>query len=158
MAAIPAFVIEYFLLGRTRPDALERYTQDGGIVSDVWIAFGEDRAKPQRVLIAPRRGMSAVKLGHALHRAIKEYRGSLAIEKKRETSAISPLESFVAATLYFDELVRIVLPLTMWWWGKKLDASGKGRFFWENRGDALRSITYKLGRDVNELKFKRRTE
>jgi serine protease AprX len=157
MAAIPAFVIEYFLLGRTRPDALERYTQDGGIVSDVWIAFGEDRAKPQRVLIAPRRGMSAVKLGYALHRAIKEYRSSLTIEKKRETSAISPLESFVAATLYFDELVRIVLPLTMWWWGKKLDAlQAKAAFSGEKLEEMLwRSITYKLGRDVNEVELRR---
>ncbi len=39
MPTIPRFVVEYFLLGKTRLDAIERYTQDGGIVTDVWLAF-----------------------------------------------------------------------------------------------------------------------
>src|SRR5215475_10966070 len=111
MTAIPNYVIEYFLLGRTRQNALERYTQDGGIVSDVWLAFAADQASPQRVLVAPSQGTSAIDLGYALHRSLASYRKSLA-GIQRQTTAVSPLENFVAVTIYFDELLRIILPLT----------------------------------------------
>lgn len=41
---IPPFVVEYFLLCKSRRDAIERYTQDGGIVTDVWLGFAKNTA------------------------------------------------------------------------------------------------------------------
>ncbi|HYC93353.1 MAG TPA: S8 family serine peptidase [Thermoanaerobaculia bacterium] len=121
MPTIRPFLIEYFLLGRTHQDALERYTQDGGIVTDVWLAFAAAPDEPQRVLIAPTRLAGTVVLGHGLHRAITDYR-AWNQNTARESPRVSPLENFVAVTVYFDELLQIILPLTTWWHKKELNA------------------------------------
>ena len=73
-AKIPPFLIEYFLLGRTRPGALENFVQDGGIVTDVWLGFANDPEGYQRVLVAPARATSTTSVGYALHHAITAYR------------------------------------------------------------------------------------
>ncbi|HEX5719900.1 MAG TPA: S8 family peptidase [Thermoanaerobaculia bacterium] len=156
MAEIPAYVIEYFLLGRTQRDATERYTQDGGIVSDVWLAFAADRSAPQRVLVAPSQETSAVLLGHALHRAILDYRQSIQVIAFRKSPGVSPLENFVAVTLYFDELLRIVLPLTAWWHRKHLSALRRKA---ANFGPLLemkleRAILNKLGHKEGEIELR----
>lgn len=166
MNAIPAYVIEYFLLGKTRRDALERYTQDGGVVSDVWLAFGEDRTKPLRVLVAPSQGVSAVVAGSALHSGILAYRRTLPkalVPKtkskgkakpqavaKRALPGVSPLENFVAVTLHFDELLRVVLPLTSWWHRKRLSALQRKAAYSAGTLDEMleRAIRYKLGKEV----------
>src|SRR5687768_15455240 len=108
-AKIPAFLIEYFLLGRTRQGALENFVQDGGIVTDVWLGFANEPDGWQRVLVAPARTTSTTSVGYALHHAITAYRGKF-IKEKRVTTRVSPLENFVALRVYFDELVRILLP------------------------------------------------
>jgi serine protease AprX len=120
MTTIPDFVVEFFLLGRTRRDALNRYTQDGGIVSDVWLAFAKDLTKSHRVLVAPAKGTTATNLGYALHQTIIAYRAGE--PGPQPAPGVSPLENFVAVTLYLDELLRVVLPMTTWWHDKNLSA------------------------------------
>ena len=125
MAKIPAFLIEYFLLGRTRQGALENFVQDGGIVTDVWLGFANAPDKPQRVLVAPARATDTTSVGYALHHAITAYRSQFRghfFKEDRGTPNVSPLENFVALRVYFDELVRILLPLTKWWERKNLVA------------------------------------
>lgn len=123
---IPAYVIEYFLLGRTRRDAIQRYTQDSGILSDVWLAFARDQTRPQRVLVAPARGTTAIGLAYALHHAIAAYRSKGPEGAGRQTPRVSPLEHFVAVTVYFDELLRVILPATDWWRKKDLNTLRRG--------------------------------
>jgi serine protease AprX len=121
--AIPRYIIEYFLTGRTRPDAIERFTQNGGIVSDVWFEFAKNLDAPVRVLISPSEGVSGVDVGAVLHDCITEYRGTpeaQAIWHGRDKPGVSPLDNFVAVTLYFDGLLRVVLPLTQWWSERRL--------------------------------------
>ncbi len=135
MATIPSYAIEYFLLGRTRQGAPRRYTQDGCIVTDVWLAFARNSFTAQRVLVSPCPETSAMDLGFALHHSIAGYRSSpesaMEIpsrpppEQGREAisrlpSGVSALENFVAVTIYFDELIRILLPMTEWWQRKNL--------------------------------------
>jgi hypothetical protein len=152
MPPIPPFVVEYFLLGKTRRDAIERYTQDGGIVTDVWLAFAKDTEAPQRVLVAPSVGVSAVDLGFALHHAITESRRN-SPNQAREPLGVSPLENFVAVTIYFDELVRIVFPLTSWWHRKNLGALQRTAFKSAQKLDEMleRAIRIKLGREEEEM-------
>lgn len=118
MATVPPFVVEYFLLGRTRHGALEHFIQDGSVVTDVWLAFAKEPDSAQRVLVDPSRGTSTIVTGYALHHAIAAYRAKFAPE--RGTPNVSPLENFVALTIWFDELVRVLLPLTKWWHRKNL--------------------------------------
>lgn len=149
MAVIPPFVVEYFMLGRTRGDAIERYTQDGGIVTDVWLAFAADRRRPQRVLVAPCPGVSTVEVAAALHAGIADYRASSKADGERVKPGISPLENFIALTIYFDELLRVVLPMTAWWRRKNLDALRQMASPAPNQfAEMLRkAILVRLGRD-----------
>jgi hypothetical protein len=154
--SIPSFVVEYFLLGRTRYDAIERYTQDGGIVTDVWLAFARDINAFQRVLVAPSVGCSAVDLGYSLHHAITDYRRAWAASLTSVPSAVSPLENFVAVTLCFDELVRIVFPLTSWWHRKNLGALQRTANQSARKLDDMleRAIRIKLGREEEEMNLR----
>ena len=154
--SIPSFVVEYFLLGRTRQDAIEHYTQDGGIVTDVWLAFGRDTYAYQRVLVAPSIGCSAVDLGHSLHQAIVDYRHTWNTNLTRVSAGVSPLENFVAVTLYFDELMRIVFPLTSWWHRKNLGALQREANKSARKLDDMleRAIRIKLGRQEEETNLR----
>lgn len=111
---IPAPLVDYFLLGKTRPDALERFTQDGGVVSDVWQAFAADSEGSHRVIIEPARGVTTGELGFALHEAIKHYR-SWGYASNSSPTTVVPYENFVLATVSLEELTRVVLPTTTWW-------------------------------------------
>ena len=117
---IPQFLIEYFLLGRTRRGALEYFVQDGGVVTEVWLSFAKQPDKPLRVLVAPGRGANTTEVGYALHHAITAYRNEFHPKGGRGTPNVSPLDNFVALTIHFDELVRILLPFTKWWYRKNL--------------------------------------
>jgi serine protease AprX len=130
MVKIPSQIVEYFLLGRTRQGAIERFMLDGGIVTDVWLRFAEDISKPVRLLLAPCDGTTTIDMAHQLHRAIRDYRRqgcpgpefkTIVKARKREPTAISPLSNYATATIYFDELIRVVLPLTRWWRDKHLN-------------------------------------
>lgn len=149
--AIPSYVVEYFLLGQTRKGSVERFTQDGGIVIDVWLEFAKDLFRPLRVLLAPNDGVRTVDLGFALHNAVSAYRNILPPEPgfpaQRERLNVSPLENFVAATIYLDELLRVVLPLTRWWNEKNLRALHRTAIKPEAdlRARLYRSITIRCG-------------
>lgn len=141
--AIPRQLIEYFLLGQTRRGQPERFCQDGGIVLDVWLAFAADPWAAHRVLIAPTDGVSTVHLAAGLHHALAEYRKG---KKARPRPTISPLESYVAATIQLDELLDVVLPLSQWWNDKNLSALRRSAQARMNLPDALRrAIEIKLG-------------
>ena len=118
--AIPRPIVDDFLLGRVRRDVIERFTPNVDIVSDVWAEFANNPRGPVRVLIEPTDAFSAVEVGSALHDCIKMYRKTPEAKADtfpgtRKPPNVSPLENFVAAWLYLDELVRVVLPLTRWW-------------------------------------------
>jgi hypothetical protein len=42
MTQVPEKVVEFILLGRNRPDEILRYTQDAGVVTDIWLRFAQD--------------------------------------------------------------------------------------------------------------------
>jgi serine protease AprX len=117
---IPPFLIEYFLLGRTREGALEFFVQDGGVVTDVWLGFAKKPEKSLRVLVSPGRGANTTEVGYALHHAVTAYRREFHPMGGRGAPNVSPLDNFVALTIFFDELVRILLPNTKWWHRKEL--------------------------------------
>jgi serine protease AprX len=150
---IPSFLIEYFLLGRTRPGAIERFIQDGGVATDVWLAFAAKPDRPQRVLVAPARGTSSTDVGYVLHRAIVAYREQTSDPESHSELPmpnVSPLESFVALTIDFDELVRVLLPLTTWWEQTRLSRlrGDRGESLQAALSNAiLRSLGQTLGKD-----------
>lgn len=88
-----------------------RWTQDSPILPDVWIRYGEDPTAPQDLLLTPHFDSSAGLVCRDLReRLTKERNGS---ERGRPNASYT--QDYVAVTVYFDELIRIVLPMTSWW-------------------------------------------
>ncbi len=111
---------------------IQRFTQDSPILPDVWFAYAEPflpaqeaesrrrrrgkNAPPLRpgdtvdLLLNPHRDSNAT----SLYRAVKER---LPRERPRAGGPydLTYNESFVVVRLRFDELVRVLLPMTDWW-------------------------------------------
>jgi hypothetical protein len=83
----------------------------------VWIAYAVKPADAIDLLITPHKtraaGPVAVRIAKRLNR--------LNVPRQRETeSQIAYLQGLVAARLYFEELLRIVVPMTQWWNDRKV--------------------------------------
>ena len=155
MTAVPSQLVEHFLLGRAGVGELQRFTQDAGIVADVWLSFAADLSVPRRVLFTPVDGLPAIEAASVVHQALQKYReeppqsddqlaGEIAMN--REWTNVAPLESFIAVTVYFDELIRILLPLTHWWSSKNLDVLHEERSLRSGlRANLERYVSHRLG-------------
>ncbi len=119
-------IIDSLLSGEVGSGNVQRFTQGGGVVGDVWNAFADNLTEPLRVLLSPAEGVASVDMAFELHRCLKAYRSShdarqgFEMIDRVERSDVSVLSSFVAATIYVDELLRVVMPLTKWWSEKRL--------------------------------------
>jgi serine protease AprX len=125
-------VMEHLMFGTGR---VRRFTQDSPVLPDVWLEYAkavEERNSLPSLRDRPGEPFPAVKLlltpyrEHSTGDVRIELRERLA--RKREEPAweafkhfSAPLprviynQSTVAVDLYFEELIRIVLPMTDWW-------------------------------------------
>lgn len=96
-----------------------RFTQDSPVLPEVWIQFGLGPLTPQDLLLTPHRKSSAGRLSVLIRERAEADRLTraerLGIRGKPEPLQIAYTQSYVAARLYFDELMRVLLPLTNWW-------------------------------------------
>lgn len=94
------------------PPGSTRFTQDSPVLPDVWHAYGRDPTEAVDLLLAPHIKASAGKVGSAV-------RSRLIEDRKKDKAADSPWAVYnqfhVVARCYFDELVRLILPMTHWW-------------------------------------------
>jgi serine protease AprX len=90
-----------------------RFTQDTPILPEVWIAYAvnPELAKKRGVLLTPNSDSSVRDLVVHLRASLAKLRGET--EARRIFLAYN--ESHVIAHLTFDELIRCVLPLSVWW-------------------------------------------
>jgi serine protease AprX len=117
--SIPADVVEHILLG---PRDDRRVLQDSPLLGDVWAAYALDPGIVQDVLITPHKNATAASVARAIPRAVRVH----AEERKRETdpvpserpearAKVAYLQGLVGARLYFDQVLRILVPRTQWW-------------------------------------------
>lgn len=124
--SIDRLIIDSLLSGEAGSGNVQRFTQGGGVVSDVWNAFADDLTAPIRVLLSPAESVASIDMAFELNRCLKAYRSNgearigFQMINHNERSDVSVLSSFVAATIYVDELLRVVMPLTKWWSDKRL--------------------------------------
>ena len=107
-----------------------RFTQDSPVLPDVWVRFGEEPDKPQQLLLTPRFGSTAGNVSKLVRQGVKKVR------KKRVSPDVAYNQTYVAADLYFDEVVRVVLPMTRWWQENvrsAVDAMEKEKAPWRDR-------------------------
>ena len=107
---IPRSLVEYVLLG---PAGDRRQLQDSPILGDVWIAFAKEPEKPQELLITPHMAQTAGRVAIKLDEFIEDDR--LAHTPSKDLAHIAYLQGIIAARLYFEEVLRVVVPMTEWW-------------------------------------------
>jgi hypothetical protein len=129
MAVSSRALIDLVLLGPTND---RRQVQDSPVLGDVWLAYALNPTKAIDLLITPDRLSPAGPV--ALQ--ISEQIGKLQIpHAPGEESQIAYLQGFVAARLYFVELLRVVIPMTKWWNDKRIQ---KGILTYLDGTDSLR--------------------
>ena len=107
-------LVELVLLG---PSNDRRQLQDSPVLGDVWIAYAMKPSAAIDLLITPHKSAPAGPV--AIH--IADRIRKLKVERKPgEESKIAYLQGLVAAKLFFEELLRAVVPMTQWWNGAKV--------------------------------------
>jgi serine protease AprX len=107
-------LVELVLLG---PTSNRRQLQDSPILGDVWIGFAAKPAKPMDLLITPYKNRPAGPVAVDIARRIRELDLS---RKEDETADVAYLQGFVAARLFFREVLQVVVPMTQWWRDQKV--------------------------------------
>jgi len=94
-----------------------RYTQDTPILPTVWSAFLRQPRSQQELILSVNRSKSSAKAAKILREALSDFRRSEATNCrfKRAGARVSFIPGQIAVKVYFDELIRIILPLTAWW-------------------------------------------
>lgn len=130
MTAVSRAFVDFILLG---PLDDRRQVQESPILGDVWMEFAAAPARPLDLLISPfsSAGLAgAGPLAQALAERLDAFRDCedprplRARAEGEDGSDIAYLQGIVAARLYFDEVVELVIPMTAWWHGAP--GSGEG--------------------------------
>ena len=122
--SIPAGLVDYFLLGSFDD---RRVSQDTPLQGDVWAAFAQDPGIPRDLLIVPSEDTASVAKGIAAGRELRARdrlleRDPTPGSRPQQRAKIASLQGFVGATLYFDEVIRVVVPMTQGWvqWARRI--------------------------------------
>ena len=102
-------LVELVLLGPTND---RRQLQDSPVLGDVWVAYALKPAAPQDLLITPHKSAPAGPVAKLIAdgvRALKMKRN------EKEAAKIAYLQGLVAAKLFFEELLQVIVPMTEWW-------------------------------------------
>lgn len=109
---IPGKLVEYVLLG---PANDQRQLQDSPILGDVWLAFAADPAGVQDLLITPHKKATSAQVADAIATQVAPDKA-----RKLPDPRIAYLQGFVAARLSFEEVLRLLVPMTLWWREQKV--------------------------------------
>lgn len=106
-------LIDLVFLG---PPNNRRQLQDSPVLGDVWVTYAQAPAEPVDLLITPNKDRAAGRVASLISQRIKE------LHEKRDTDQeadVAYLQGFVAARLFFGEVLHVILPYTEWWWNRK---------------------------------------
>jgi len=118
-------LVELLLLG---PMNDRRQLQDSPVLGDVWIAYSLKPREPTDLLITPFKESPAGPVAVLIADRIGELKLARAPGQEAQ---VAYLQGLVAARLFFEEVLRILVPMTPWWQdakfqkGLKLYADGK---------------------------------
>lgn len=94
-----------------------RFTQDSPILPNVWTAFAMEPQSQQELILTVSQNGGTGRTAAELRQMLKwlRKRRPKVGDKARARARVSYIPGQLAVKLYFDELMRIVLPLTPWW-------------------------------------------
>ena len=94
-----------------------RFTQDSPILPNVWLAFAEEPHRQHELILTSNRNSGTGQAAQQIREMLNNYR-----KKKKDAGRdvgkrprVSYIPGQLAVRLYFDELMRVVVPLTQWW-------------------------------------------
>ncbi|MGE0502843.1 MAG: S8 family peptidase [Rhizobiaceae bacterium] len=95
-----------------------RFTQGSPILPNIWMAYARNPTEQLDLILNVHYTKHGGPAAAVVRSRLAEYRAKAAklhpaIERK--PARISYIPGQIAAKLYFDELIRVVLPLTTWW-------------------------------------------
>ncbi len=116
----------------------QRFTQDSPILGNVWLAYARHPHEPLDLILTVKQDKPTGKAAHELRKMVSKLRNGIPEIKKTKNkpavAAVAPAPDLgilkqsekksirltyipgqIAVQLYFDELLRVVLPLTPWW-------------------------------------------
>ncbi|OWK25044.1 hypothetical protein AJ87_14970 [Rhizobium yanglingense] len=109
--SLPAELVEDYLLG---PEGDRRQLQDSPVLGDVWLAFATNPGKSHHLLVTPYKEQPASTVAVEIDHLIAKLRKNDP-RKSEDPIEVAFLQGFVAARVYFEEMLRVVVPLTTWW-------------------------------------------
>ena len=96
-----------------------RYTQDSPLLPTVWTAFARKPREQQELIISVNytesTGQAAKAIRDGLQAFRKKIKGDTPKGLARKPSRVSFIPGQIAVKVYFDELIAVILPLTVWW-------------------------------------------
>lgn len=108
-----------------------RYLQESPVMPDVWIRYGLEPGIQQELLMVPDWKHTTADLSACLKDRLRQegeppgpFRNP---EVEPRPAAVAHNQHTVVATLWFDQLIRIVLPLSPWWRDAVVGLGGGGR-------------------------------
>jgi serine protease AprX len=120
---IPSSLVEFILLG---PEDDRRQLQDSPILGDVWVEFAKKPDQYLDLLITPLMTQPAGAVAAAIDERFNNLNALPGRPPKNGDPNIAYLQGIVAARLSFEEVLRIVVPITQWWADKrKKDDTGQ---------------------------------
>jgi serine protease AprX len=107
-------LVELVLLG---PMSDRRQLQDSPVLGDVWIAYAVNPADAIDLLITPHKTRPAGPVAMQIAEQVRE----LGLKRaKGQEPKVAYLQGLVAAKLFFEELLRVIVPMTQWWNDRKI--------------------------------------
>ncbi|HVQ13505.1 MAG TPA: hypothetical protein VMS40_07940, partial [Vicinamibacterales bacterium] len=114
MLVIPTALIDLVLLG---PADDRRQLQDSPVLGDVWVAYAAAPGSSQDLLITPHKKATAGKAANEISEQLRRL-----FPQRTESARIAYLQGIVAARLSLREMLRVLVPLTMWWSERRIPA------------------------------------
>ncbi|HEY3210238.1 MAG TPA: S8 family peptidase [Actinomycetota bacterium] len=97
---------------------MRRYTQDSPVLPDVWFAYGANPGEQIDLLLTPHRTSSPGEVFKFVRERLESERETEYWEARHGEEGLAAdlaySQSAVAGRFYFDELVRVLLPLAVW--------------------------------------------
>jgi serine protease AprX len=133
---IPRSLVEFILLGPTDD---RRQLQDSPVLGDVWIEFAKRPNARLDLLITPYRDLASGKVASAIAGRLaladaageaqnsegerREAGGRAEGSEDSEAADVAYLQGVIAARLSFEEVLRVIVPMTYWWSEKRIQKS-----------------------------------
>jgi serine protease AprX len=107
-------LVELILLGPTND---RRQLQDSPVLGDVWIAYAAKPHEAIDLLITPHKSRPAGPVAVEIAGQIQKLKMK---RRKDQAAQVAYLQGLVASRLFFEEVLRVVVPMTQWWNDRKI--------------------------------------